>query len=254
RKCFLASTNRRWSGFAMRAAAPNPQRQPDGTHLSRAGYRRRSAGAVCNLFGGSSCRRCCPSTASACHRLREDVQSRLNCRTQSVRSNSRLSDAVILKEMAMSGTIDNEVFRQEEVQALVAHSSASVGDASPGQAGERDDVARRVSEAYPHDKRMVSSSGKSAALRRGRALRTVRFLLRKVATAAIAVVAVLVALVTWDQYNAGPWTRDGRVRVQVASVAPEISGKITELRIVDNQFVHKGDVLYVIDPFDFDVA
>jgi multidrug resistance efflux pump len=65
---------------------------------------------------------------------------------------------------------------------------------------------------------------------------------------------VLIALVTWDQYNAGPSTRDGRVRVQVASVAPEISGKITELRIVDNQFLHKGDMLYVIDPFDFDVA
>ncbi|HKD39254.1 MAG TPA: HlyD family secretion protein [Myxococcaceae bacterium] len=85
-------------------------------------------------------------------------------------------------------------------------------------------------------------------------MRTARFLLRKVATAGIAVVAVLIALVTWDHYNAGPWTRDGRVRVQVASVAPEISGKITELRIVDNQFVHKGDILYVIDPFDFDVA
>jgi len=65
---------------------------------------------------------------------------------------------------------------------------------------------------------------------------------------------VLVALVAWDQYNAGPWTRDGRIRVQVASVAPEISGKITDLRIVDNQFVHKGDILYVIDPVDFDVA
>jgi RND family efflux transporter MFP subunit len=37
-------------------------------------------------------------------------------------------------------------------------------------------------------------------------------------------------------------------------VAPEISGKITELRIVDNQFVHKGDILYIIDPFDFEVA
>jgi multidrug resistance efflux pump len=90
--------------------------------------------------------------------------------------------------------------------------------------------------------------------RRGGALRTVRFLLRKLATAGIAVVAVLVALVTWDQHNAGPWTRDGRVRVQVASVAPEISGEITELRIIDNQFVHKGDPLYVIDPFNFDVA
>ena len=64
----------------------------------------------------------------------------------------------------------------------------------------------------------------------------------------------LVALVTWDQYNAGPWTRDGRVRVHVASVAPQISGQIRELRIVDNQFVHKGDILYVIEPFDFEVA
>src|SRR5262249_49880729 len=43
-------------------------------------------------------------------------------------------------------------------------------------------------------------------------------------------------------------------RVQVASVAPEISGRIKELRVVDNQFVHKGDVLYVVDPFDFEVA
>jgi len=37
-------------------------------------------------------------------------------------------------------------------------------------------------------------------------------------------------------------------------VAPAISGKIVELRIVDNQFVHKDDLLYVIDPVDFDVA
>jgi RND family efflux transporter MFP subunit len=51
-----------------------------------------------------------------------------------------------------------------------------------------------------------------------------------------------------------PWTRDGRIRAQVASVAPQVSGQITELKIADNQFVHKGDVLYVIDPFDFEVA
>jgi multidrug resistance efflux pump len=62
------------------------------------------------------------------------------------------------------------------------------------------------------------------------------------------------ALVTWDYYVTAPWTRDGRVRVQVASVAPQVSGQITELRVGDNQYVHKGDVLYVIDPFDFEVA
>jgi RND family efflux transporter MFP subunit len=154
----------------------------------------------------------------------------------------------------MDATVRDEAVQQDEMRATVTLPSANVGKVPTPRASEFDDIARRVSEGYPNNKPIVSSSGKSMARRRGDALRTARFLLRKAATAGIAVVAVLIALVTWDHYNAGPWTRDGRVRVQVASVAPEISGKITELRIVDNQFVHKGDILYVIDPFDFDVA
>jgi RND family efflux transporter MFP subunit len=77
---------------------------------------------------------------------------------------------------------------------------------------------------------------------------------RRLATFAIFLVAVLVSIVAWDQYVIAPWTRDGRVRVQVASVAPQVSGQITQLRVADNQLVHKGDVLYQIEPFDFDVA
>jgi RND family efflux transporter MFP subunit len=42
--------------------------------------------------------------------------------------------------------------------------------------------------------------------------------------------------------------------VQVASIAPQVSGQITEIRVVDNQYVRQGDVLYVIDPFDFQVT
>jgi multidrug resistance efflux pump len=132
--------------------------------------------------------------------------------------------------------------------------SSSADDGSARQAGEIDDVARSVPELDPGKKSIVSSSGRSIARRRGGASRTARFLLRKVATATLAVAAVLVALVTWDHYNAGPWTRDGRVRVHVASVAPQISGQIRELRIADNQFVRKGDILYVIEPFDFEAA
>src|SRR5262249_56687781 len=60
--------------------------------------------------------------------------------------------------------------------------------------------------------------------------------------------------VTWDYYVTAPWTRDGRVRVQVASVAPQVSGQVVELRVGDNQYVRRGDVLYVIDPFDYEVA
>ena len=77
---------------------------------------------------------------------------------------------------------------------------------------------------------------------------------RGLATLTVALVAILMALVTWDYYVTAPWTRDGRMRVQVASVAPQVSGQITELRVGDNQYVHKGDVLYVIDAFDFDTA
>ncbi|WP_244441229.1 HlyD family secretion protein [Mesorhizobium sp. STM 4661] len=77
---------------------------------------------------------------------------------------------------------------------------------------------------------------------------------KRLATLVLALVAVLVSVVAWDHYLTAPWTRDGRVRVQVASVAPEVTGRIKELRVADNQFVHKGDLLYVLDPFDFDVA
>jgi multidrug resistance efflux pump len=80
-----------------------------------------------------------------------------------------------------------------------------------------------------------------------------RSMLLRLATLAILLLAVLVSVVTWDVYVTSPWTRDGRIRVQVASVAPEISGRIVAVRITDDQFVHKGDVLYQIEPFDFEV-
>jgi RND family efflux transporter MFP subunit len=90
--------------------------------------------------------------------------------------------------------------------------------------------------------------------RPGRMARFAREALKTVATLLILVLAVLAALVIWDSYVTAPWTRDGTVRVQVANIAPQVSGQITEVRVVDNQYVHQGDVLYVVDPFDFQVA
>jgi RND family efflux transporter MFP subunit len=51
-----------------------------------------------------------------------------------------------------------------------------------------------------------------------------------------------------------PWTRDGTVRVYVVTMAPEIAGRIVELPVVDNQFVHKGDLLMTIDPTNYQIA
>ena len=79
-------------------------------------------------------------------------------------------------------------------------------------------------------------------------------LLRYLATGVLVAAALVAARYGWRVYVTSPWTRDGMVRVQVANVAPQISGQIVEVRTSDNQHVHKGDILYVIEKFDFVVA
>lgn len=58
----------------------------------------------------------------------------------------------------------------------------------------------------------------------------------------------------WKHYRVSPWTRDGRVIAETVRIVPEVSGKISELRIADNQRVRKGDVLFIIDPHSYSLA
>src|ERR1700736_5722173 len=74
-----------------------------------------------------------------------------------------------------------------------------------------------------------------------------------IALATIAV-AVVLGRAMWDAYMGAPWTRDGTVRAYVVTMAPEVAGRIVELPVADNQFVHKGDLLMVIDPTNFKIA
>ncbi|MFT4046040.1 MAG: HlyD family secretion protein [Solimonas sp.] len=78
--------------------------------------------------------------------------------------------------------------------------------------------------------------------------------LRILMTLAITVAAVLVGIALWDHYMLAPWTRDGRVRADVVNIAPDVSGLITEIPVQDNQFVHRGDLLYRIDPERYRLA
>ena len=78
--------------------------------------------------------------------------------------------------------------------------------------------------------------------------------LRYVATGVLVVAALVAARHGWQVYMTSPWTRNGTVRVQVANVAPQISGQIVEVQTSDNRHVYKGDILYVIEKFDFVVA
>src|SRR5271156_2237563 len=73
-------------------------------------------------------------------------------------------------------------------------------------------------------------------------------------TLATVALAALLAWAGWEAYMAAPWTRDGTVRVYVVTMAPEVAGRIVELSVADNQFFHKGDYLFEIDPADYRVA
>jgi multidrug resistance efflux pump len=85
-------------------------------------------------------------------------------------------------------------------------------------------------------------------------LRRWRRLSRVVITLALLAAAVIGGVFLWNHYLTGPWTRDGVVRANVVSIAPEVSGRITDVDVADNQFVHRGDVLYRINPVDYQVA
>jgi RND family efflux transporter MFP subunit len=73
-------------------------------------------------------------------------------------------------------------------------------------------------------------------------------------TLMVCALGALSAWAIWAAYVASPWTRDGTVRVYVVGMAPEVSGRITDLRVADNQFVHRGDLLMAIDPTNYAIA
>jgi multidrug resistance efflux pump len=60
-------------------------------------------------------------------------------------------------------------------------------------------------------------------------------------------IAVFAIIHIWNDYNAEPWTRDGRVRGDVIQVSSDVSGLVTDVLVQDNQTVKKGQVLFKID-------
>src|SRR5260370_4716956 len=88
---------------------------------------------------------------------------------------------------------------------------------------------------------------------RDNAGRRIRLLPFRITVGTVAL-AVALGWAMWDAYMGAPWTRDGTVRAYVVTMAPEVAGRIVELPVADNQFVHKGDLLMVIDPTNFKIA
>jgi multidrug resistance efflux pump len=81
-----------------------------------------------------------------------------------------------------------------------------------------------------------------------------RTVVRVVLTLVLLVAAGLLSYDLASYYLYSPWTRDARVRADVVTVAPDVSGWVDDIRVRDNQFVHKGDVLFIIDQERFRLA
>ena len=71
-------------------------------------------------------------------------------------------------------------------------------------------------------------------------------------------IVVAISLVTgwylWQHYEVEPWTRDGRVKANVITLAPDVSGQVMKVYVHDNQPVNVGQVLFEIDRARFELA
>ncbi len=77
---------------------------------------------------------------------------------------------------------------------------------------------------------------------------------RVLVTLAVVVVAIAVGWQLWSYYMLQPWTRDGRVRADVVTVAADVSGLVSKVFVHDNEKVTKGQPLFEIDQRRFQYA
>ena len=72
----------------------------------------------------------------------------------------------------------------------------------------------------------------------------------------LAILILFVMLFGWTLVadRLTPYTSDASVRAFVVRIVPEVSGKVIEVAVRDNQIVRTGDLLYRIDPTPFGLA
>lgn len=71
----------------------------------------------------------------------------------------------------------------------------------------------------------------------------------------LGVLAVLLLFVAWQVLTRFvAYTDDAYVRSDLIALAPQVTGRIVTVAVIDNQVVHRGDLLIEIDPEPFQLA
>jgi membrane fusion protein, multidrug efflux system len=73
-------------------------------------------------------------------------------------------------------------------------------------------------------------------------------------TFALVALAFLLGLAVLWRTSHNPRTDDAEIFANSIGIAPQVDGPIVQLNVQDNQYVKKGDLLYVIDPRPYEYA
>jgi len=65
---------------------------------------------------------------------------------------------------------------------------------------------------------------------------------------------VVLCLWAWEFNERHPRTDDAVSRANIIGIAPRVSGPIIKINVTDNQFAKGGDLLFEIDPADFQLS
>jgi len=76
----------------------------------------------------------------------------------------------------------------------------------------------------------------------------------KILSVIIVAVAVVLVLWVWGILEHHPRTDDAVARANVVEIVPRVRGQIVKLCVEDNQAVKEGDLLFEIDPDDYNLA
>jgi len=76
---------------------------------------------------------------------------------------------------------------------------------------------------------------------------------RKITKYVLAITAlVFVWYIIADRH--APWSDQARVKTYVIPIVPQVSGRVTEVMVKQDQIVSPGDILFKIDPSDYELA
>lgn len=140
------------------------------------------------------------------------------------------------------------------IACLMSTSRSSCGDGSTVSATLEGTIHVSRSHWEPKADRSSSAKRSEFAELMESMISRLKQSLPKLFTLGLVVLTAAIAYFLYQRWQDRPWTRDAQVRATIVKITPQVQGYLVGVPIVDNQFVRKGDLLFEIDPADYQLA